>query len=435
MKIAIFTDTFYPKVDGIVTSILNFSKELAKKGHKIIIFAPRYKGEQTIKIHPNIKIYRCFSFSLLSYKEVKISIPPILKVIRKFKEFDPHIIHLHTPGTIGLLGILCSRLYEIPSIATYHTIVSEQITYLSLKRLTKLDKLIEIIKSKRVRIRLGNGNYFSNKFKYFSKKEVIRKIIDLITFRGIRNKQFNKRIVWKISCNFYNRCDLVIVPSKSIVKELRKHKFTKPIKVLSNGVDLKNFSPKKNYRNGKVFKIIHIGRVGFEKNIDVIIRSFNLLLKEKENVSLKIVGDGPATNSLKNLAKSLGLSHKIKFVGYMSGKKLVNEYKSGDVFVAASTMETQGLTILEAMSCGLPVIGVNKYAIPDLVKHNVNGYVAEPFDDKKIKEYMVKLIDNPHLLKKFGKKSVDIAKRHDLRKVVGELECLYEQVKVSFEVK
>jgi glycosyltransferase involved in cell wall biosynthesis len=295
--------------------------------------------------------------------------------------------------------------------------------------------LIEIIKSKRVRIRLGNGNYFSNKFKYFSKKEVIRKIIDLITFRGIRNKQFNKRIVWKISCNFYNRCDLVIVPSKSIVKELRKHKFTKPIKVLSNGVDLKNFSPKKNYRNGKVFKIIHIGRVGFEKNIDVIIRSFNLLLKEKENVSLKIVGDGPATNSLKNLAKSLGLSHKIKFVGYMSGKKLVNEYKSGDVFVAASTMETQGLTILEAMSCGLPVIGVNKYAIPDLVKHNVNGYVAEPFDDKKIKEYMVKLIDNPHLLKKFGKKSVDIAKRHDLRKVVGELECLYEQVKVSFEVK
>jgi|TARA_B100001971_G_C18258590_1_gene584524 glycosyltransferase involved in cell wall biosynthesis len=431
MKIAIFTDTFYPKLDGIVTSITNSMKELAKKGHEIIIFAPNYKNKTVIKLHPNITVYRCFSFSLLSYKEVKISIPPILKVIKKIKQFKPDIIHLHTPGTIGLLGIFCSKFYEIPSIGTYHTIISEQTTYLSLTRLTNLDKLIEIIKSKSPGIMLNRGSYIKSKLMYFTNKEVIKTIIDLITFKIVRNKKFNKRVMWKITCKFYNKCDLIIVPSESIIKGLKEYKVTKPIKVLSNGVNLNRFSPKKNYEAGRVFKIIHVGRVGFEKNIDVIVRSYNLLLKEKENVSLDIVGDGPAILSLKNLVKSLGLTNKIIFTGYMGGKKLVDEYKSGDIFVTASTMETQGLTILEAMSCGLPIVGVNEYAIPDLVIHNVNGYVAKPFDEVKIKEYLLKLMENPPLMKKFGRKSVEIAKTHDLKKVVNKLEGLYKRVKLN----
>lgn len=431
MKIAVFTDTFYPKIDGIVSSIMNSTKELANKGHKIIIFAPKYKDKGTIKLHSNIKVYRSFSFPVLSYKEAKFSVPNIIKIIKKIKKFDPDIIHLHTPGTMGLLGIFCSKVYDIPSIGTYHTILAEQMTYLSLKRLTKLDNLIEKIKSKRVRIRLYKGSYFSSKFKYFSKKEFIRKIIGLITFKGIRDKQFDKKIMWKITCKFYNKCDLIIIPSKSIIKELRKYGVTKPIRVLSNGVDLRNFSPKRTYKVGKVFDIVYVGRLGFEKNVDVIIKSYSRLLKERENVLLKIVGDGPAIDSLKNLAKSLNISDKINFTGYCSGKKLVREYHSSDFFVTASTMETQGLTILEAMSCGLPVVGVNKYAIPDLVKPGVNGYLAEPFDEKKIKEYSIKLIDNPALLKKFGKKSVEIAKGHDLRKVIIKLEQLYKQIKVS----
>jgi 1,2-diacylglycerol 3-alpha-glucosyltransferase len=95
-------------------------------------------------------------------------------------------------------------------------------------------------------------------------------------------------------------------------------------------------------------------------------------------------------------------------------------------------METQGLTILEAMSCGLPVVGVKKYAIPDLVMHGINGYIAKPFDEKQIKDYIKKFIDHPRLLKMFGEKSVEIAKNHDLNKVACKLEGLYSETSKKY---
>ena len=244
----------------------------------------------------------------------------------------------------------------------------------------------------------------------------------------VRKKQLRKKMVWKMTCKIYNRCDLVTVPSNSIKKELSKHGIKVPVKILSNGVKLNIYSPKKNYRVGKNFEILHVGRVSFEKNIDVVIKSFNLLLKERKNVVLTIVGGGPALNSLKNLASSLNLKKNVNFPGYIFGKKLIRIYQKGNIFVTASTMETQGLVILEAMSCGLPVIGVNKYAIPNLVAKGVNGYIAKPFDEKKIRGYMKKLIDNPKLLEKFGKNSVEIAQKHDIRNVINELELIYKKI-------
>lgn len=433
MKIAIFTDTYYPKVDGIVTSIMNSTQELADKGHEIIIFAPKYKEKKSLKSHQNIKVYRFFSFSLFSYEDVKIPIPNITQVIKMIKEFGPDIIHLHTPGTMGLLAIFCSKLYGIPSIGTYHTLLSEQITYLSLKRLTKLDKLIEKIKSKRTKTKKVRKSNFERKLEDILKIESVRKFIDMVSFKKTGKENLGKKMIWKVTCNFYNKCDLVTVPSKSIRNELRKYGVTAPIRVLSNGIDISIYSPKKNYHMGKIFKILHVGRISFEKNTDVLIRSLNLLSMERKNVFLTIVGEGPALQSLKNLAHSLGLENKINFTGCIFGKKLVRMYQKSDVFVTASTMETQGLVVLEAMACGLPVIGVKKYAIPDLVKHSINGYIAKPFNEDEIKEYLIRLVNNPTLIKKFGKKSAEIAKEHELGNVVKKWGSLYKKLKIPFD--
>ena len=163
----------------------------------------------------------------------------------------------------------------------------------------------------------------------------------------------------------------------------------------------------------------------------MVIRSYKLLLEERKNFFLTIVGDGPALQSLRNLAHSLGLKNKINFTGCIFGKELVRIYQKSGVFVTASTMETQGLVILEAMACGLPVLGVNKYAIPDLVSSGVNGYIAEPFNEDEIKEYLIRLIDNPTLIEKFGKKSVEMAQEHDLKNVIKDLEVLYKKIKIS----
>lgn len=427
MKIAVFTDTYSPKVDGIVTSITNSTQALAGSGHKIIIFAPQYKEEEKLQLHPNIKVYRSFSLSLLSYNEVKLPIPNIAKITSVIKNFKPDLIHIHTPATIGLLGIFFSKLYDIPSVGTYHTILSEQITYLSLKRLTKLDRLIEKIKSKKAKT---NSILSGTKLEKFLKSQGFRKMLNA-PLKEIKEKDFGKKMIWKMTCNIYNRCSLITVPSKSIKKELKKYGLTKPIKIISNGVDLSNFTPKKGYKVSKKLNLLHVGRIGFEKNIDVVIRSFKLLIKQRKNICLKIVGDGPALQSLKNLAESLNLKNKITFTGYLHGKDLVKAFQKSDIFVTTSTMETQGLAILEAMSCGLPIIGVRKYAIPDLVKHNINGYIAEPFTEEEIKQYIMEFIKNPRLLERFGKRSVEIAKKHDLKKTTNRLATLYKLTKES----
>ncbi len=422
MKIAVFTDTYYPKIDGIVTSIMNSTESLARKNHHIIIFAPTYKEKKDNKLPSNIKVYRFFSLSLFSYKEVKIPIPNISKVFTIIKEFSPDIIHIHAPGTMGLLGVICSKLFDIPCIGTYHTLVSEQIMYLSFRKLTKLDKLVDKIRN--------NKNFNKKKpskvnIDSLLKNENIKKIIDIISLKKIRDKEIGKEMIWNISCNLYNKCDIVTVPSRSIKKALIKHKVTKPIVVLSNGVDLKRFIPKKDYIIKERTNLLHVGRISFEKNIHEIINVFHDLLKERSNVTLTIVGDGPALDNLKSQAKSLNVSSKINFTGILMGENLVKSYHEGDIFITTSPMETQGLVVLEAMSCGLPVIGIDRYAIPDLVKHGINGFIAKDPNIRTLKRYCLKLMDNPDLIRQFGEESVRLAKKHELNKVISDLESLY----------
>lgn len=432
MRIAIFTDSYYPKIDGIVTSIMNSSRLLAEKGHKIIIFAPTYEDRREPRLHHNIRVYRSFSLSLFSYEDVKIPLPNINKSIRILKEFSPDIIHIHAPGTLGMFGIICSKLYNIPCIGTYHTLVSEQLTYLSLKRLTKFDRLIERIKSMDVKNRNGKKNLFQSNLQNIVNNYSRNARRKLASHRQ-EKKRLGKDLIWKLSCNLYGKCDLITVPSLSIKKQLLKYNVSKPVVVLSNGIDLKSFPPKKSYKARKQVNILHVGRISFEKNVDVIIRSFRLLSSEKGMARLTIVGDGPALASLKNLAKSLKLNN-VEFAGCLVGKPLIEAYHDGDIFVTASTMETQGMVILEAMSCGLPVIGVDSYAIPDLVKDCVNGLVIKPFDEIAMKESIVKLVEKPCLLRKLGRSSIMLAKEHDLGNIVMLLEKIYLQL-ISHKVK
>lgn len=426
MKIAVFTDTYYPKVDGIVTSILNSTEKLAKKGHKVVIFAPKYKRKTEPKVHKNITIYRSFSIDLASYQGVKIPFPNLIKMFRRYRAFKPDIIHIHAPGSMGFLGVLFSKLFSCPCIGTYHTLISEQIMYLSPKRLIKLDKLITRLKKNKKLMEKIRNNRIKISFSKLLNIATIKKMLNLISLKNIRDKQIGKRVLWKVSCGLYNRCNIITVPSKSIKKELIKYKVTKPIKVLSNGIDLKRFSPKNNYRIGKTIKLVHIGRISYEKNIEVVIDCYNLLLKQNQPVSLRIVGEGPALNHLKHYADSLNLKKKVIFTGVKLGKDLINEYHKADIFLTASTMETQGLVVLEAMACGLPVIGVNKFAIPDLVCNNVCGFICKSGDAKKMSDCVKKFIKKPSLIKEFGKKSVEIAKTHELNNVIDELEKIYE---------
>lgn len=417
MKIAIFTDTFYPKIDGIVTSILNFSEKLVENKHKITVFSPSYKQFKELKMK-GVSVHRFFSFSLASYKEVKIVLPNIKKIFSILRESKPDIIHIHTPGAMGYMGTLCAKILKIPCIGTYHTLVSEQLMYISLKKLLSIDKLINKI--------------FESKLVGFLRKKSIKN--DMLNFDRLgKQHRVGQKLVWNLSCKIYNRCDLVVVPSKSIKKLLKQKGIKKRIVVISNGINLNLFREKKTYPK-KISSLIHVGRISFEKNVDRTIRAFSRVVKTFPKIEYVIVGDGPALISLKNMASRMGLEHKIKFLGYIPYKKLTKYYRKAGFFVTASTMETQGLVILEAMASGLPVLGVDAFAIPDIVKDDYNGFVVGPRDIGGMAKIMEKMIDNPQLVEKLGRNATIYAKRHNLDNTSKLLEKTYSRLVKDYNI-
>ena len=381
MNIAYFSDTFYPRIDGVVVTLLNFIQLLAEKGHKIKLYVPNYKNTKERKFHENISIERYTSFKLIGYPDFRVAIPVLLKVKRSIQIFKPEIIHFHSPGPLWLIGINCAKQYKIPLIGTYHTYLADFLVCISPNK--KIDK--------------------SNK-------------IDL-----------PKKIVWKLSNYIYNKCDLITAPSESMRKELKKNGLKAKVVFLSNGLALDVFSPKEKYN--KKAKLLHVGRISFEKNIDVIIKSVFILRKKFPDIRLDIVGDGPALKSLKLMIQKLELEKNIRFLGRKEHSKLNMVYKEHDIFITASTVETQGVVILEAMASGLPIIGVKKLAIPDLVKNNVNGYVTKPFDEQEMSEKIRILYEDGKLRKDFGKNSTKLVIEHDVKNVIEKLEKIYFEYK------
>ena len=301
MNIAYFSDTFYPRIDGVVITLLNFIQLLAEKGHKIKLYVPNYKNIKEREFHENISIERYTSFKLIGYPDFRVVIPVLLKIKRSIRIFKPDIIHFHTPGPLGLIGINCAEQYKIPLIGTYHTYLTDFLVCISPnKKIDESDK------------------------------------IDL-----------PKKIVWKLSNYYHNKCDLVTAPSESMRKELKKNGLKAKVVFLSNGLALDAFSSKEKYN--KKAKLLHVGRLSFEKNVDVIkknvdviIKSVAILKKEFPDIRLDIVGDGPALKSLKLMIQKLELEKNIRFLGRKEHIKLNKIYKEHDIFITASTVENPG---------------------------------------------------------------------------------------------
>jgi glycosyltransferase involved in cell wall biosynthesis len=405
MRVLYFSDTFLPKVDGVALSIKNFSERLSLKGHEFMIACPKYGEGDFSRINDNISVERFTSGSLPSYPDIKVVLPNPEKIKKLVKEFEPDLIHIHTPGLLGQYAISVSEKYGIPAIGTYHTLMAEQNTYVSFYRLLKLDKLFMKI----------------NKFnKALSFK-------DLLKFQKLENFNLRKKIILKLCNNLYERCDMIISPSHLLKEQLLEYGIEVPISVISNGMDLSRF--KGSVKSlPEAPKLLHVGRISYEKNCDVIINTFNLVLEKIPNATLTIIGEGPAISSLKIQTEKLGLVDKIIFKGFIDNSTLHEIYPQYDLFLTASTMETQGLVILEAISCGLPAIGVKSFAIPELIQDNRNGYCATPFEYKELSARVIEVLTSPDLYKKFSEGSLEISQTHEINGCVDKMEQLYFEV-------
>jgi glycosyltransferase involved in cell wall biosynthesis len=440
MRIAFFTDTYYPEVNGIVTSILNMTNKLARRGHRIIIFCPKYKGLKEQKLHRNITVRRSFAVPLMTYSDVRIALPNHVKIARELKRFNPDVLHLHTPGLFSVSAIISSKILHKPLVGTFHTLVTEQLNYLSLRnafmngsinkfirQLKRLNTILKKIRRKPPESVEDNidrlkKNWFVRKLGR-TKSKVISSIQKMVSKEKEWNLQTKKMLVWKLLRTVYGQCDITTTPSPSLVKELKIHMIPSRIVYLSNGLDFSLFERKKKNLHTK--NIITAGRVSYEKNTDIIVKSMPHILKRHPSATLTIVGDGPALNSLNELTTKLSIEKNVKFTGMVKYKKISEWYLKSDIFATASTMETQGLTILEAMYSGLPAVGVRKYAIPDWIKEGKNGHIVPPGSPEKMAQAITDLLDKPAKAEKYGREAAKTAEKHDIDLIIPKLEELY----------
>lgn len=407
MRVLYFSDTFLPKTDGVAVSIKNFSELLALRGHQFCICAPKYGDGDFDRMTDNIQVVRFRSGYLPSYPDIKVVLPSPGKIKRIIEDFKPDLIHIHTPGLLGLYAVNAAERFGVPTIGTYHTLMAEQEMYVSFYRLFKLDKLF----------------FKANKFK---KKLNIDELDKIVKFD---NFNIRKKIILKICNDIYNRCDVVISPSHLIKEQLIEYGITRPITVVSNGMDLKRFQgTPKTYTSGDAPKFLHVGRISYEKNCDVVLNAFKTIHEHYPKATLVIIGEGPAIPSLERQAEHLGIQASVSFKGFIPNAVLHEEYPKYDVFLTASTMETQGLVVLEAIACGLPAVGVDAFALPELIRHGENGYIAKPFDSKGIAQGALEIIRNPEEYAKFSKNSIQIASGHDMEKCVDAMEEVYSKV-------
>jgi len=374
MKIAIFTDNFYPETNGLVTALLNQFKIMGKRGHEFLVFSPKYNKELDLW---NVKQFCFSSIAIPSYKESRIGFPDKKKIKRVISMEKPDVIHVHTPFLIGRAGIKAGNKAGIPVIGTYHTKLDNFVDYVSLLEL------------------LGIGKYLS-----------------------LRHS-LKKKVSWLLTNAFYRHCDAVTTPTRTMRNALLKNGMRNHIHIISNGVDLGRFKARKNYKSN--LRLLHVGRVSYEKRIDVIL---NAMKHVRKDITLSIAGSGPALRTLKKKRDNLGLRGRVRFIGSVKHDKLNELHHSHDIFVTASDMETQGLAALEGVASGMPMICVNKMAVKELV--DGNGFVVQHNDHQSIAWFVNSIIEDEKTLARMGRRSREIAEQHSLDIVADRLERLYE---------
>jgi glycosyltransferase involved in cell wall biosynthesis len=318
LKIALFTETFLPKVDGIVTRLTKTVQHLVAAGDEVLIFCP----EGAPETYMGARVVGVPAMPLPLYPELKLALPRPM-VSDALDGFDPDLVHVVNPAVLGLGGIWAAKQKGYPLVASYHTHLPKYLEHYGLGML--------------------------------------------------------EPVLWELLKMAHNQAQLNLCTSTAMVAELSE-KGIQHTALWQRGVDTELFRPELRSqsmrerllggRSDTGQLLLYIGRLSAEKQIERI----RPVLDAMPNARLALVGDGPYRQQLETLFASSAAN----FVGYLAGEKLASAYASADAFLFPSSTETLGLVLLEAMAAGCPVVGANRGGIPDIVSDGVNGCLYEP---------------------------------------------------------
>lgn len=319
MRIALFTETFLPKVDGIVTRLRHTVEHLQRQGDRVLVFAP---GEGTQE-YKGAKIHRVSGLPLPLYPELKLAFPRP-SIGEALEKFQPDLVHVVNPAVLGLGGIYFAKQLGLPLVASYHTHLPQYLHHYGLGAL--------------------------------------------------------EGFLWELLKLIHNQASLNLCTSSAMVDTLGAHGI-QHLDLWQRGVDTEMFRPalaspamrqKLSQGHGEDPLLLYVGRVSAEKQIENI----KPVLAAIPRARLAIVGDGPHRSQLEKYFAGT----QTHFIGYLHGLELAAAFASADAFVFPSTTETLGLVVLEAMAAGCPVVAANSGGIPDIVTDGVNGYLFDPQD-------------------------------------------------------
>jgi len=329
MKILFISDVYFPRINGVSTSIRTFVEQMQGLGHEVHLIAPDYgittQDESWVKRIPARSIYFDPEDKLMKYGEVIQRLPALRR-----ERYD--IVHIHTPFVAHYVGLKLARELNMPCVETYHTFFED---------------------------------YLHHYLPWIPKPMA----------RGIA------RMISKRQCN---AVDAIVAPSQPMLDVLRGYGVSVSAEVVPTGLQMHSFKA----ADGKAFRqkyeiplerpmLLYVGRVAFEKNIAFLLEMLKVLVQDVPDVLLVITGEGPAEASLHRLTQELGLAHNVQFIGYLNRELELNAcYQAADVFVFASKSETQGLVLLEAMAQGTPVVAIAELGTASILVDGQGALIA-----------------------------------------------------------
>ncbi len=388
MRIAIFSDNFYPELSGIADSIIALAKNLAARGHVVDFYVPDYteKNYRALKLPhkeivlgPNIHIHRFHSFPYKTDTGQGRLVIPIGLRATNIADSMPDIIHTQMFFGVGLEAIFAARFLKRPLVGTQHTAVKEFLKYSPIRSAWS-DRLI-----------LAYVNWY------------------------------------------YEQCDVVTAPSESVFTEMTSLGFrSKKSLAISNPIDINTFRPlkeksalKKKFGLGE-HTLVYAGRMSDDKHPEILVRALAIAKKTVPDAMLAFAGKGAAEERLRSLAKELGIASSVKFLGFVDKPTLCEIYNASEVFGIASTSDTQSLVMMQAMASGIPVIGVNARALPEYI-NEANGFLVEPNDEKAFAEKLIYLLKNPNIAEKLGAGGRAYAEQFSEDAITTQWEAIYEK--------
>ena len=387
MNIGIFSDTYFPQLNGVATSIRTLATALTERGHNVYIFTP--SDPRCGKDYDDLNVYRVPSVPVRFVRDYRAGYVFSPHLMKKIVDLHLDIVHTQTEFCLGVLGRITSATQGIPLVHTYHTMYEDYVHY------------------------IGGGHLIS------------------------------KGMAREFSSVYCNAAMDVIAPTRKTEQLLKSYGVTKPISIIPTGIDTSNFR-KDKFSPAEILElrkslgleadtpvIISIGRIAKEKSIDVVISALPKLVEKLPDLKMVIVGEGNEIENLGAFADSLGVGDHVLFTGGKPWTEIGKYYQLGNVFCSASVSETQGLTFAEAMAAGVPVVAKKDECIENIIDNGVTGMLFEA--DEDLPDLLYRVLTDQALAARLSAASLQAMEALSVDAFADSVEQLYQNILDSGE--